>query len=170
MVWECGPLPYSLYSVWSFALAWGDFFFFFLTPLLVRLSWPAAVRARAPARGCVPHTLGCMRRCLKLRRLPRSSLVFARFSTRFFTYVDLRGVSSLVRVFQCLRLGPTTNVYTATTNVPTPPPFPLLLQPRSLITILPLPSTVLLNTIKASPPGVCIVNQAQKKKKKMGDD
>lgn len=28
VVWECRPLPQSLYSVWSFALAWGDFFFF----------------------------------------------------------------------------------------------------------------------------------------------
>lgn len=49
VVWECGPLPHSLYSVWSFALAWGGFFFF-STPRLVRLSWPAAVRGRGCAR------------------------------------------------------------------------------------------------------------------------
>lgn len=41
------------------------------------------------------HTTRCLHHCLKLRHLPRSTLVFACFSTRLFICIDLRGGGGL---------------------------------------------------------------------------
>lgn len=74
------------------------------------------------------------------------------------------GVCALICVFSKFSvLGPTTNVY----RVP-PPACPAHIDTQiHKPNTLPqshyhstLPTTILLNAIKASPPGVCIVNQA----------
>lgn len=69
VVWECGPLPHSLYGVWSFALAWGDFFY----PLKKNTPTGESVLARGCAWTCCRTRSGCR---LKLRCLPCSAMVF----------------------------------------------------------------------------------------------